>query len=266
MRLSIILITWNSEKDVCPCIDSILKSAQEIKLELIVVDNHSTDKTYELLKGYGEQIQLMRNSKNQGVAKARNRALKYAQGEYIWILDIDTIVRKDALEALINHLDRDPGTGICACKLVSLDHQVQDSCRKLPTLKSKFNNAFLAILKKGRYFRSLENIINKCNESQFYHLQMAGDNAFEVGYVIGACQMFRKKVLDEIGLLDENIFYGPEDADLCLRAKLKGWKVMYLPYASMTHHYNRITNKKIISMISLIHLKTLLYYAWKHRK
>lgn len=104
------------------------------------------------------------------------------------------------------------------------------------------------------------------NEGQFYHAAMAGDNAFEVEYVIGACQLIRREVISDVGYLDDNIFYGPEDADYCLRARLAGWKIVYLPYVSFMHDYQQMTNKRLFSKMSFIHLKSLIYFFIKHKR
>jgi len=76
--------------------------------------------------------------------------------------------------------------------------------------------------------------------------------------------MFRRTILDEVGYLDEKIFYGPEDADFCLRIHRKGYKIVCLPNYSIIHHYNRISTRKMFSRLAFLHLKGLLYFYFKH--
>jgi GT2 family glycosyltransferase len=266
VKLSVILITWNSEKDVKSCIDSVLEATVNLEHEILVVDNGSADATINILRTFGNKIRLFQNSQNRGVAKARNRALKEAQGDLFWILDIDTIVNRDALEAMIEHLENHHSTGICACKLISQQGEVQDSCRKLPTLRFKLMNAMLAIFNKIRFFSGLKNFFEQLTEQQFYHQEINGQLPFEVGYVIGACQLFHREILEKVGFLDENIFYGPEDADFCLRIRENGGKVMFLPYTFIVHHYMRITTKRLFSRMSLVHFWAVLYFSWKHKR
>lgn len=265
MKLSIVVITWNSEEVIKPCLDSLLEVASSWEHEMIVIDNGSSDGTKALLRQYEKKILLVENESNLGVAKARNQGLKLCRGEYVWLVDSDTVVSQQAADALVTHLDSHQKTGICGCKLVSVEGEVQDSCRKLPALHFKILNVLEAVTSRFKYLRPLTRWLAYLNSQQFYHEQLYGDEAFEVGYLIGACQMFRRDVLDEVGFLDENIFYGPEDADFCRRIALRGWKVVYLPYVQMIHHYSRITAKRFFSRMSLLHLHGLMHYYIKHR-
>jgi GT2 family glycosyltransferase len=265
MKLSVILLTWNSANDVKLCLDSVLDSTAHIECEVIVLDNHSEDGTLELLKQYKDRILLIRNTGNQGVARGRNRALLKATGEFIWILDIDTVVNRQAVDAMLSHLETVSETGICGCKLRSLQGEVQDSCRQMPSLRYKFLNILIALLERCSAFAGFRDRLMRWNNKQFYHQQMQGSQSFEVGYLIGACQMFRRSVLSAVGYLDEHIFYGPEDADFCLRIRNVGFKVIYLPHVSIVHHYMRISNKHLFSRMSFLHLKAIIYFLWKNR-
>ncbi|MDR3704417.1 MAG: glycosyltransferase family 2 protein [Paludibacteraceae bacterium] len=253
-KLSIIILTWNSEKYIEACFESLLKSVQHLDYEILVVDNGSSDSSLSLLSKYlSNQITLIKNPTNEGVARARNKALLKVAGDRILILDIDTEINKEAIDGLIGLLEKDEHIGLCGCKLVSLTGEVQLSCRKFPSIRYKLYNLLVS-----------RNIMLNNNESQFYKQDMNGNKPFEVDYVIGACQLFRRNILDEVGYLDEHIFYGPEDADFCLRIKKAGWKVVYLPTVSLIHHYQQISNKKIISKMSFLHAKGLAYYFLKH--
>ena len=253
MELSVVLLAWNAEKYIAPCLNSLLDSIENVDYEVIIVDNHSTDQTVSLLEKYqSERISIIKNSENKGVATARNQALRLAKGEFIWILDIDTVVNQEAFEQLLQTIKQNSQIGVVACKLVASDGNIQMSCRKFPSIRYKLYNV---LEERG--------IMIKSNQSQFYKRQINGSTPFEVDYVIGACQLIRKTALDEVGFLDENIFYGPEDADFCKRMKLKNWKIVYLPNVSIIHHYQQIGRKKLFSKMSFLHLKGLIYYFWK---
>jgi len=254
-KLSVVILTWNSEKEIKPCMDSLINSLIGINYEVIIVDNGSTDDSLDIIETYLlPNIQLINNTKNLGVATARNQALRLVNGDAILILDIDTVVNKEAIFALIQCLDADSHIGLCACKLLSSNGEVQNSCRRFPSIRYKIENILAS-----------RNIYIENKKSQFYEKEMQGDIPFEVDYAIGACQLIRRSALNTVGLLDENIFYGPEDADFCLRLKLAGWKVVYIPTVSIVHHYQQLTNKKLFSMMSWRHTKGLLYYFWKYR-
>ena len=266
MFLSVIIITWNSKQYVKDCIVSVLDSCRNISSEIIVVDNGSTDNTKEIIKSFhSERITLLPQNENLGVARARNIGIKQAKGRYIWILDIDTVVNSETIQVMLHFMEETPRCGICACKLINSDGEVQDSCRKLPTIRYKINNVLETVLSRFPGFSSLKRRIHTRNESQFYRKEINAQLPFEVEYVIGACQVIRQKVFDDVGLFDEKIFYGPEDADFCLRAKEKKWHVFCIPAYTIIHEYQRMTNKKLISKMSWIHAKALFYYFLKHK-
>lgn len=267
-ELSIILLTWNSERYLQDCLRSVLESTREHDREIIIVDNGSTDATLAMIGAFlpTETILLLSNKKNEGVAKARNLGISKSCGEYIWILDIDTVVNKDATTGLMDYIKTHAACGICGCKLQNSIGEVQDSCRKYPSFNYKCNNVLSSLFGKFPFTRKLKAQVDKKNESQFYRQQMAASIPFEVDYIIGACQLVRREVFEQIGLLDERIFYGPEDADFCLRANQKGWKVVYLPQVSFIHEYQQMTNKRLLTRMSWIHAKALVYFFVKHRR
>ncbi|MDR1763745.1 MAG: glycosyltransferase family 2 protein [Dysgonamonadaceae bacterium] len=253
MKLSVILLTWNSEKYAAPCLDSLLNAIRHIDHEIFVIDNGSTDNTLSILEKYqSDKIVIIKNTQNRGVAAARNQGLKLAKGDYVWILDIDTVVNREAIDCLLQEMNNDSKIGVAGCKLVAESGDVQMSCRKFPTVRYKLFNIMETL-----------GIHIKNNNGQFYTDELNGNAAFEADYVIGACQLIRKEALDEAGPLDEHIFYGPEDADFCRRLKLLQWKTVCIPTVSIIHHYQQISHKSLLSKISLSHLKGLIYFFWK---
>ncbi len=265
--LSVVIISWNSERHVKDCLDSLLKSTEHLSTEIFIIDNGSTDATLPIIESYPENtFTLIRNAENTGVSKARNIGLSRSSGQFIWILDIDTIVNREAVSGLLDFIKENPDCGICACKLTDKQGNIQDSCRKHPSFRFKINNMLESLLGRSRIAHPLRNRIHRSNETQFYRKQMLQKDPFEVDYVIGACQLIRAEALKKTGLLDEKIFYGPEDTDLCIRMQKNNYSICYLPAFSIIHDYQQITNKKIISSLSLIHLKALFYYFRKHKR
>lgn len=267
-ELSIIILTWNSEMYFQNCIMSVLESTCDYDKEIIIIDNGSTDKTISMIESYlpSNDIVFFSNEKNEGVAKARNLGINKSKGKYIWILDVDTVVNKEAISTLIHYIKEHPDCGICGCKLMNSLGNIQDSCRKYPSFKYKCYNVLSSLYGKCSLTRKLKTQVDEKNESQFYRRQISSSEPFEVDYVIGACQIVRKEVFYMVGLLDEHIFYGPEDADFCLRANRKGWKVIYLPQVSFIHEYQQMTNKRLFSRMSWIHIKALFYFFKKHNR
>lgn len=229
------------------CLESLHALMHNNEIEIIVVDNGSTDNTVPFLKETYPDVLCLPLSSNKGVAYARNRGLEKARGEYLFILDNDTIVNTEAITGMKDYMDNHPETGLCGCRLVDVNGLVQESCKRYPGIFEKAAN----VLSKGFRYAYGEKTMQR---------------PFEPVYLIGACQFFRKKVYEQVGPLDEKIFYGPEDADFCIRIRKKGWKIMYLPQFTIIHFCQRTTNKKIFSKLARKHIAGLFHFYWKHKK
>lgn len=247
-KISYIIITWNGLSLLQDLIHSLANQIQRADVEVLVVDNGSTDGTREWLKGQAG-IRVILQTENRGVAAARNIAMRQARGEYLFILDNDIIANDEALQVLESYMDTHPQTGIAATALQLADGTLQESCKAYPGIGQKVKN----ILHRGKF-------------SFYYARELAAGVPFEPVYVIGACQMIRRATYEQIGELDEHIFYGPEDCDYCLRAHNKGWKVVYLPSTTMIHHCQRKTNTNPFTRLGMYHMKGLLYFYRKHRR
>lgn len=250
MKVSVVILTWNSVPAIETCLAS-LPAGLTVSHEVIVVDNGSQDRTVALLNSRFPHVRIIANQKNRGVAPARNQGLRCAQGEYVLILDDDTIIHPNALDRLVQVLDARPEVGLCGPKLIDADGQLCLSCRLFPTLADKL----------GRRFPSA---LTRKAARQAELADWAHDTLRPVDYVIGACQLIRRRALDEVGLLDERIFYGPEDVDLCLRMYQAGWQVVYQPAAVVTHAEQRLA-RSALSRLGWKHVRGLAYYFWKHR-
>lgn len=246
IRLSVIIITWNQLSYLQECLHSLHPVMRREDVEVIIVDNGSNDGTDQYLARNYPQVRLHVNACNKGVAYARNRGLELSKGSKILFLDNDTIVNENAISGLEAYLDEHPQVGLCACRLVDGNNRIQDSFKPFPGLWLKVKN----VLRITGHVPDLQ----------------IPTSPFEPVYVIGACQMIRREVIDCIGLLDERIFYGPEDADYCLRIVAHGWKVVYLPQYMIIHHWRRATNKKLFSRLAWKHFCALCYFYAKYKR
>lgn len=252
MKLSIIILTWNSKNLLRICLESIYSNTRTKDYEIIVVDNASYDKTCEMLNVSFPKIRIIRNETNRGVAPARNQGLAVARGEYLLILDVDTVIEDGALDVLMKFMENNSAVGLVGPKLVYPDGELQYSCRKFPTVPSKLLR------------RIPLRLANKLLVDEEYR---AWDHASvqEVDYVIGACQLIRREAFEEVGELDDKMFYGPEDVDYCLRLRKAGWKVVYNPETKIIHNEQRVTRKKLFSIVTWRHIKALVRYFRKHK-
>jgi len=255
--VSVVIISWKMKELLTAMLASVQHHTHGVSYELIVVDNASMDGTAEVVVQEYPQARLLKNPENRGVAPARNQAFRIAQGRYIVTLDADMVLVENSLRKMAEFMDSNPDAGICGCKLTFPDGTVQPSSRRFPTL-------FAQVL------RRLQRIEFVRNSKTLRHHEMAEwdrCDTREVDYVIGACQFIRKAAIDQIGLLDEEIFYGPEDVDYCMRMKRAGWKTYYYPHTKIVHYEQRVTKKKLFSKLSLLHLKGVLHlyrkYGWK---
>ena len=250
-KLSVIILTWNSKEMLRLCLNSLYSSLKVSEYEVIVVDNGSQDSTTEMISNNFPEIKLIKNTSNKGVAPARNQGLQIAQGKYLLLLDVDTTVAVGTIDVLIDYLDKHSTIGLVGPKLFYPDGQLQYSCRKFPTVWTKVLRR-VPIKVAGRF------LIDELYKSWDHN------SVREVDYVIGACQLIRRKAIEEIGYLDDAMFYGAEDVDYCLRLQKAGWKVVYNPHAIVIHKEQRITKKRLFSKITWKHILSLMRYFHKH--
>ncbi len=237
------------------CLTSIYKFTSGINFEIILIDNNSTDNTYEMVKTDFPEVTLKKNNKNLGVAPARNQGMLMAKGEYILILDADIELIENSIFRLYEFMEKNPDTGLAGAKLIDKDGAVQYSCKRYPSLLA-------LIFRRFEHFNVIANskVLTRHIMKQWDH-----NSVKEVDYLIGACQFIRRKAMNAVGVYDDKIFYGPEDIDYCIRMWKSGYKVKYFPFTKMIHHEQRITKKKLISAISLKHLKGLIYIYIKYK-
>lgn len=257
MLLSIIIVNWNVKNLLKRCLSSIYKSTnlgegkEDSSFEVFVVDNGSKDESVEMVQKEFPQVKLIINKENLGFAKANNQAIKQAQSEFILLLNPDTeILHKNSFLKMVDFMKTHPDCGIAGCKLLNTDRTLQLSIRKFPTLISqiitltKAPNLFPWLIKKYLGFN------NDYQRTQ------------EVDQVMGSFFMIRKKVIEQIGLLDENFWAWFEEVDFCKRAKNIGWKIYYTPEVEIIHHKGQSFNQLVKKQ--KVFNKSLLYYFKKH--
>jgi GT2 family glycosyltransferase len=254
LELSIIILTWNTRDYLDKCLRSILKYTEDISFEIIVVDNGSDDGTEMMIRENFPDVVVIRNHKNLGTAQ-RNRGLEAARGEYVCFVDSDVeILEPNTFSELIGFLKQNPNVGLVAPKLVLNNGDTQLSCKRFLTFYTPFIRRF--------------DFIRFVKESSFNKNQLMAEwnhnDIRDVDYVVCAFWVFPKSTIDKIGMLDEKIFYAPEDVDYCLRIWKGGLRVVYYPFVKAKHHYQRIT-RTFFSRITFEHIKGLIYYFIKHK-
>lgn len=245
-RLSVMILTWNSAGKIEPCLEALLQGTR-VPDEIIVVENGSKDQTRAVLAMQFPFVRVIENTINLGVARARNQGLAAARGTYVLVLDDDATMQPEALAQLVAVLDANPTVALCGPQLLNTAHEPISANLTFPTLSHKIRRWGTVEQRNGSTW---DNSIS--------------GRMREVDYVIGACQLIRRAALDEVGLYDEHIFYGPEDIDFCLRLRQAGWRITLQPAARVIHAEQRIA-RSIFSPIGRKHAAGLGHYFWKHR-
>jgi len=257
MKASIGLITWNAKRMLADCLDSILHKQWRYAYEIVIVDNGSQDGTIQMLRqeyiGQSQfPIKLITNKKNQGVTKARNQIIKAARGEFILMLDVDTLVLPGALDVLVETMAAYPKAAVVGPKLVYRNGQLQLSCRRFPSP--------LNIVIEGTVLRNWfphSHFVKEYTMEDWDHATVG-----EVDWVYGAAMLIRRQYLYDIGLFDEKFFYLYEDIDFCFRAKKKGYTVIYVPQAVIVHFLDR-EKKGMFHPLLKEHIKSIFRYLVK---
>ena len=208
--ISLIIVNYNGKDLLQSCLESAYAQSIE-EIEIIFVDNRSGDGSVEYLKEHFPHVLVIPLTKNIGFPAANNIGLKHATGDYILLLNNDATMDKDCVAHLYAAMKQDPAVGICAAKMLVAGMDITDSA--------------------GDGFSS--------NMKGFKRGEGSPSSAYDKeGYVFGACAgaaLYRRRMIEEIGFLDEDFFLIYEDTDLNLRAQLAGWKVKYVP-AAVVHH------------------------------
>lgn len=258
-EVSIIIPSYNTCRFLINCLDSIYKTSK-IPLEIIVVDNGSTDETVKEIKKQNE-MKILRNKRNLGFAKAVNQGLKQASGEYLLLLNSDTVVSPGAIEKMVDYLEGHPEVGVVGCQLKDSDGSLQPSGGYLPNLFNLFFwMTFLDDLPIIRKFFPAYHL----EEKSFYEKER------ELGWVTGAFFLTKKDVLKRVGFLDEKMFMYVEEVDWCLRVKKAGFKIFFTPDASIIHLKGASGEREKASLPAgkagiLEEYKGIKYYFQKHK-
>ena len=258
ITLSIIISTYNARDVLADCLQSIYRNPPSLPYEIIVVDDASTDGTGEMVCARFPEVRLLRNKVNLHYTKSNNRALDYARGQYLHLLNNDTIVMPLALDHMLAFLGEHPEAGAVGSKLLNEDGTTQSSVKSLPDLGSALFGGRSIIT------RTFPN--NRFSQKRLLHLDRDSTRPFIAGYLSGASKMMPRRIVEEVGYLDDRLFYHV-DADYCKRIAEAGYKCYYLPTATVVH-----LNHKGGTMVSLrlrfrsllsFHVDCYIYYR-KH--
>ena len=253
-KLSVVIVNYNVKHFIEQCLFSVLKAAENIACEIFVVDNNSVDGSVTIIKDKFPQVNLIVNKVNTGFSVANNQAIRLAKGEYVLLLNPDTVVQEDTFTKVITFMDTHADAGGLGVKM--LDGQgnfAPESKRGLPT-------PFVAFYKMV----GLSRFFPKSAKFGKYHLSyLPQDQINEVDVLSGAFMLMRKSVLDKIGLLDETFFMYGEDIDLSYRIQKSGYKNYYFPETQIIHYKGESTKRSSLNYV-IIFYKAMAIFSRKH--
>ena len=238
--LSVLIVTYCSQHEIGDCLNSIPPRIRARAVEIVVADNHSDDGTVEYVREHFPAVRLLALEENHGFSKANNLALDASTGETILFLNPDTVVNLAALEACLERLAAEPRIGIISPRLEMAGGAMDPACRRsIPTVWDGFTRA-----------SGLSEVFPKSSLFAGYNLTyLPKDGTYEVGSVYGAFMMITRRVLDQIGPLDERFFMYGEDLDFCYRCHLAGYQVIYDGRQTIIHYKGRSStqNYRVLS-------------------
>lgn len=258
MKLSIIIVNYNTYELTKQTIESVFNKNLDFDYEIILVDNASSDNSIEHIKQHFENyliketLKVIVNHDNLGFSKANNIGIKKARGEYILLLNSDTYVLKNCLQKSIEYIQSFNGIGALGCKITLADGSLDHACKRgFPTPKVSL------------YYMLKWDKKNPSKYGQYQALHLAEDEVGEVDAIMGAFMLMPRSVLNEVGLLDEDFFMYGEDIDLCYRIKTAGYQIVYYPEAQIIHYKGGSSKKKRTKVIYNFHNAMWIFYR-KH--
>ena len=254
MKLSIIIVNYNVKYFLEQALWSVRKASKNIAVELFVVDNNSVDDSVLMVQTKFPEVHLIVNKENLGFSTANNQAIRIAQGEYILLLNPDTVVEEDTFEKCIAFMDTHLDAGALGVKMID------GSGEFLPESKRGFPSPLVAFSKTF----GLSKLFPKSKTFNHYHLGYLDENqVHEIEVLAGAFLLVRKSVLDEIGLLDESFFMYGEDIDLSYRIIKAGYKNYYFPETKIIHYKGESTKKGSLNYVKVFY-NAMIIFAKKH--
>ena len=256
MKLSIIIVNYNVRYFLEQALLSVEQATKNLATEVFVVDNNSVDDSVEMVKKKFPKVQLIANTDNPGFSKANNQAINLAKGEYILLLNPDTVVEEDTFDKCIAFMDKTPDAGGLGVKMIDgAGNFLPESKRGLPTPAVAFYKAF-----------GFSKIFPKSKRFNRYHLGYLSDKeTHEVDVLAGAFMLMRKTVLDKIGWLDETFFMYGEDIDLSYRITKAGYKNYYFADTTIIHYKGESTKKGSLNYVKVFY-NAMIIFAKKHFK
>ncbi len=250
-EVSVIIVNFNSERHLDRCLASVYAAPPPVPMEVLVVDNASADGSMDMIRRQYPQTRVLLNRENLGFSRANNLGIAASAGQLIVLLNNDTVVFHDSLAGLVTAMTNNPDVGVVGPRLLNGDGSVQISYGTMIGFRNELTQKVLRGLYE-REFGPVRRYVERRSRRRCYP-----------DWVSGACMMIRRRVLDDVGLLDENFFMYTEEVDLCARIRASGWRVLYVPDVDVVHFGGQSTQLNLRNTI-LEYRRSQLYFYRKH--
>ncbi len=237
MQVSVIIVSYNVREFLENLLASLRRALLKIESEIIVVDNFSDDDTADYVRKAHPEVKLIENRVNLGFGKANNQGVKASSGEYLLLINPDSVVEENTIEEMISFLERHNDAGAAGCKILNADGTLQKACRR------SFPTPWVALTK----LLGLSAVFPKSRTFGRYNLTYLDPNeVHEVDAISGSFMFMKRRVYEEVGGFDEDYFMYGEDIDLCFKIKQAGHKVYYVPNTSIIHFKGESTRRSSV--------------------
>ncbi|MBK7335205.1 MAG: glycosyltransferase [Saprospirales bacterium] len=253
-RLSVVIVNYNVKHFLEQALLSVRRASSRLPVEVFVVDNNSVDDSVAMVRNKFPEVKLIANRHNAGFSAANNQAIRLAQGEYVLLLNPDTVVEEDTFEKCLRFMDEHPEAGSLGVKMID------GAGVFLPESKRGFPAPLVAFFKAFGFSR----LFPRSRVFNHYHLgYLDRDQTHEVEVLSGAFMWLRKSVLDQVGLLDETFFMYGEDIDLSYRIVQGGYKNYYFAETTIIHYKGESTKKGSLNYVRTFY-QAMIIFAQKH--
>ncbi|MBI5343722.1 MAG: glycosyltransferase family 2 protein [Deltaproteobacteria bacterium] len=253
IRISMIVVSYNTREITKQCLKSIRDNVRGVSFETICIDNGSDDGTAEMIKKEFPEVVLIESRENLGYAKGNNLGIRRSAGEYVVLLNSDTVILPGAFEGIVKYMEDHPDAGAASPKLLNPDGSIQYCVRTLPDIKT-------AVFQSLGWHKLFPN--NRIT-ARYYRTNLDYDKVLSVDSIGTTCYVVRREALEKVGLLDEGFFMYNVDLDFNKRIKDAGFNIYYLPGSRVMHYGGVSVNRNNVRGLIEQHQGMRLMYK-KH--
>jgi len=255
-KVSVVIVSWNTKKLVLECLASLEPRRERLGMEIILVDNASSDGTQDEVRREFPKVRLVQNEKNVGFSSANNIGIGLCSGQYICLINSDVLVPQDCLEKMLDYMERHQDIGIMGPKMILPDGTIGQSCMRFPSVWNWFCRALAldSLFKGSRVF------------GDFLMTNFKYDKTADVEVLTGWFWMIRAEALNQVGLLDDRFFMYGEDIDWPKRFRKGGWRVVFYAEAAAIHQCAASSSKAPIRFYVEMNRANLQYFRKHHNQ